>query len=148
MINWNITNARQVERLNDLTVDDDEKTKVRKSSRELPVRTQTSGNEKSVRAIALLVAIVLTAIVAIWRNPESMLWWLLVSLSLSSWCCALGTFITEILDVAIEWIIDTSAYLRSLVSIWCDAAKHFIDLWIWSRFRARQMEEESYGTRN
>src|SRR5438094_2494019 len=99
MINWNIADARQVERIGNIG-DDDEQTIVKPAPVASQIETNPSDDEKSVRAIALLVAIGLSAVLAIWRNPESLLWWLFACLALSSWCCALGSFISEIVRVS------------------------------------------------
>jgi hypothetical protein len=139
---WNVK-PQQVQRLSELADEDDEQTIVRSSRVKPPIKTNPSDDEKSVRAIALLVAIVLSAVLALWRDPESMLWWLLAFLALSSWCCALGSFVADVLKVAIEWIVEAFAYLRGLLANWRDAAGRFIDRWIWSRFRAKQKGGES-----
>lgn len=134
MVTWNVTDVRQVERIDTLVDEGDEQTIVKPSL----VKANPSNDEKSVRAVALLLAIGLTVPLLFWRNPESPLWWLLAFLALSSWCCALGSFITDILKVAIEWIVEAFAYLRDLLASWRDGASRFIDRWIWSRFRTKQ----------
>lgn len=140
MINWNITDARQVEKLSDIASGEDEQTIVRAASvpsadEKNSVNENPSDDEKRLRAIALLVAIGLTAALAVWRNPESFLWLFLASLVLSSWCCALGPFISEILRVAIAWLVEAFGYLRGLFASWRDGARGFVDRWVWSRFR-------------
>ena len=136
MISWNITNARQVEPINTLNPNLDEQTLVRPP----PARDKVHDDEKQVRAIALLFAIALTALVAVWQDPQSPLWWLLCALALSGWCCALGSFIADILKVSIEWLVEALTYLRSLMAAWGDGARRFVDRWIWSRFRVNQSE--------
>ena len=147
MINWNATDARQVERVNDAWSEENP-TLVRAATTS-PSEIAQSDEEKSVRVIALLAGMVLTAIVVIWRNPDSLLWWFLVCLVLSSWCCALGSFITDILQVATEWMAEALAYLRRLLMTWRDAVSRFVDRWIWSRFRTRQTTgEQNYVEHN
>lgn len=137
MISWNTTNARQVEPINSINPDWDEQTLVRPAP---PAKIRVRDDEKQVRAIALLSAIVLSAIVAVWQDPQSALWWLMSALALSAWCCALGSFITDVLKVSIEWLVETLVYLRSLVAAWRDGVRRFVDRWIWSRFHVNQME--------
>jgi|GEM_PF-4432607 len=136
MISWNITNARQVEPISTLNPNLDEQTLVRPPA----AGARVHDDEKAVRAIALIFSIVLTAIAAVWQDTQSPLWWLLCSLAASGWCCALGSFITDILKVSIEWLVEAITFLRSLVAGWRDGARRFVDRWIWSRFHVNELE--------
>jgi MFS superfamily sulfate permease-like transporter len=86
-------------------------------------------------ALALGIAVLLTAICLTWWQPSVPLWWLLALLALSAWVYALLPMLDEALGAVVEWLSTAIHRVRDELAGWRLAAATWLDRWFWDRFR-------------
>lgn len=87
------------------------------------------------RALSVVVAMVLTALLLVGLRPEQPLWWGLAALTLSFWMFAVHPILIEAVSVALAWLTQGLEHLQDLLIGFRRATIGWVDRRFWSRFR-------------
>jgi type IV secretory pathway component VirB8 len=96
----------------------------------------STDDRKLARAVAMLLAILLTVVVTLWWNPSEPLWWLVTGMTVSLWAYALQPSLLKPLESFVTFMVDFLSYALKLLKGWRQVVIQFLNTWFWSRFQA------------